>query len=521
MKLELKSNLGPGLVVFLVALPLCLGIALASDAPPLAGLIAGMIGGIVISYLSGSRLSVSGPAAGLAVIVADAIVRLGSYEVFLLAVVLAGLIQLVMGFLKAGKIAHFFPNSVIKGMLAAIGIVIALKQIPHALGRDTDWEGDMEFFQFMDGENTFTEIARAVVSMSPGALLISVLSIIILIVWTRPGLRKYGFFRMVPGPLVVVLVGIALNELFGQIMPSWELTGKGGHLVQIPVVDNALNLIRTPDWSSFGNSEVYVVAATVALIASIETLLCIEATDKLDPEKRVSDTDRELKAQGIGNMLSGLLGGLPVTSVIVRSSANIYSGATARSSSFIHGVLLVGTVLLIPEVLNMIPLAALAAVLINIGVKLANPVLFKELYKQGPGQFIPFIITIIAIVFTDLLIGIGIGLAVGLIYVIRTNFHSAIQMEKKSEREFEMIFRKDISFLNKYVIKQALSSVPHNSRLVINGEKAKFIDQDIYDIIRDFEQAAGQHNVQVEYVNMSSESIRLLDIGEERKIPRI
>lgn len=514
---HLPKDLPAGMVVFLVALPLCLGIALASGAPPLSGLISGIIGGLVVALLSGSQLSVSGPAAGLAVIVADAIHELGSFPIFLVAVVIAGLMQLIMGILKWGKVADFIPNSVIKGMLAAIGIVIFLKQIPHALGRDADWEGDMYFFQFMDGENTFSEIYRALMSMSLGAVIITGASLLLLILWQQPVIQRLPLLKLIPGPLLVVILGILLNQAFAQFAPALYLRAEDGHLVNIPLIigDGMGSLLTFPDWSGLFSGKagsIMITALTVAIIASLETLLSIEASDKLDPEKHISDTDRELRAQGIGNLLSGLVGGLPITSVIVRTSANIYSGAKTRMSAFVHGLLLLATVLLIPTLLNLIPLACLAAILLQIGYKLASPKLFRSMFAQGHHQFHPFIATVLAIVFTDLLIGIVIGIVVGLVYVIKSNFHSPIELEVNQDGSIQIHFRKDISFLNKARLKECLRKIPEGSHVIIDGSGATFIDQDIYDILEDYEAVAGElHRITVEHRNMKSLRLKLLD----------
>ena len=409
---NIKSDLPAGLVVFLVAVPLCLGIALASGAPLFSGIIAGMVGGIVVTSFSGSQLGVSGPAAGLAVIVLAAIEDLGAFDSFLLAVVIAGIVQIVLGIARAGIIGYYFPSSVIKGMLAAIGVIIFLKQIPHAFGYDKDPEGDLEFMQD-DGQNTFSELFNMFEFITPGALIISTLSLAILILWERPFMKKIKLFQIVQGPLVVVALGIILGIVFkgSQFAISQE------HMVAIPVADGFdgfVGLFTLPDFSQILNPQIWIVGITIAIVASLETLLCVEATDKLDPQKRVTPTNRELRAQGIGNLVSGLIGGLPVTQVIVRSSANIQSGGKSRMSALFHGVLILISAMAIPNILNMIPLASLAAILLVVGYKLAKPELFKQMYHAGLKQFVPFTVTVLAIVFTDLLVGIGIGLAVAI-----------------------------------------------------------------------------------------------------------
>lgn len=506
---NLKYDLPAGLVVFLVAVPLCLGIALASGAPLFAGLIAGLVGGIVIGLLSGSDISVSGPAAGLAVIVATAIQSLGSFRVFLLAVAISGVIQIIIGFLRAGVFGHYVPNSVIKGMLAAIGVVIILKQIPHALGRDADYEGDFDFFLTLAGtSNTLFDIVRAIYSASPTAVLISAISIVILAGWERPALQRHKFFRLAPAPLFVVIIGVLINEACRVWLTGYYLRAEDGHLVTMPVasgVGDFLGQFTLPDWSAWSNRQVWLTAATLAVVGSIETLLSIEASDKLDPYRRISDTNRELKAQGIGNLLSGLIGGLPVTSVIVRSSANVYAGARTRMSAIVHGLLLLISVVAIPRLLNLIPLACLAAILLLVGYKLTKIGLYQKMYRAGFDQFLPFIITVVAIVFTDLLTGITIGLVVGFFFVIRTNHHSSITLV--SQDNYYMVrFNKDVSFINKNELKEKLMQIPANAIVIVDGTRATYIDSDIYDVIVDFEQNAKYRNIEVELKHFYSKS---------------
>ena len=418
--------------MFLVALPLCLGVALASGAPLFSGLISGIAGGIVVTLFSGSRHGVSGPAAGLAVMVAAGIETLG-FEAYLLAVVICGVVQLVAGFLRAGVIAHYFPSSVIKGMLAGIGIILILKQIPHALGYDHSWEGELEFFQ-SDGHNTFSEIAYALRSLSPGAIIVSAASLGILLLWQHPRFKQLRLAKALPAPLLVVLLGIALNRTLGGLLP--ELAISAEHLVRVPVsssVGDFFSHFIRPDFSQITNPEVYAIGLTLALIASIETLLSVEATDNLDPEKRVTPTNQELKAQGLGNIVSGLLGGMPLTQVIVRSSANIESGGKTRLASFIHGVLLLACVAAIPGLLNEIPLASLAAILLVIGYRLARVSLFKTMWKEGFWQFVPFIVTIVGLIFTDLLKGIMLGMAVAFFEILIYNYQLDLYREETAE----------------------------------------------------------------------------------------
>ncbi len=501
----LKNDLPAGLVVFLVAVPLCLGIALASGAPLFSGIIAGMVGGIVVALVSGSALSVSGPAAGLTVIVVNAIADLGAFNSFLLAVALAGLIQITLGFLKAGIIGYYFPSSVIKGMLAAIGLILIFKQIPHALGYDEDSEGDFDFLQ-SDGENTFSEILNAVNQNSTGAVIISVISLAILILWDRPALKKLTFFRLVPGALIVVVLGTVINELFLNYAP--ELALKGKHLVSLPVTESPRDFVSKftlPDFSQLGNVKVYIVAVTIAIVASLESLLSVEAADKLDPYKRNTPTNRELKAQGIGNFVSGMIGGLPLTAVIVRSSANINAGAKTKMSAIFHGVLLLTSVVLLAPIMNRIPLACLAAVLLTVGYKLAKVSLFRQMYRIGWDQFLPFVITVVAILFTDLLKGIAIGMAVSIFFILRNNYRSPYFFHKEEHHTGEKIIirlSEDVTFLNKGSIALTLDHLPENSIVEIDGTNSKSIDMDVLEIIHNFKQTAPLKNIQLELKNI-------------------
>lgn len=502
----LRQDLPAGLSVFLVALPLCLGIALASGAPLFSGLVAGVIGGIVIGLLSGSEVSVSGPAAGLAVIVADAIAKLGSYESFLVAVILAGVLQLLMGLIKAGRFSSFFPDSVIKGMLVAIGIVIILKQIPHALGRDNDYEGEFEFQQLADGENTISEIYRAIETASPGAVAISIVSLVFLIGWERvAGRSTRAFFKNFPSALVVVGIGVALNEFFKVAMPDWYLGDTAHqHMVQIPTIapgKSLSSIFNFPDFSMLSNPKVYGIAATIALVASLETLLNLEASDRLDSAKRVSSTNQELIAQGVGNMLSGMIGGLPITSVVVRTSANVYGGARTRISAVSHGVFLLIAVFLGGPLLNLVPLSCLAAILIMVGYKLAKPAIFKKTYRDGWSQFVPFIVTVAGIVFTDLLIGIALGSVVGIIYVLYTNFHSTFRMDRDGSK-VTIEFEKDLYFLSKPQLKEALGTLRPGDEVIIDGTKAPFIDHDIFNMLHDYREIAKVQGIDYELRNV-------------------
>lgn len=502
------SDLSASVVVFLVALPLCLGIALGSGAPLFSGIIAGMVGGIIIGSVSGSQLSVSGPAAGLTVIVATAILKLQVYEAFLLAVVLAGVIQLILGFFRAGVIGDYIPNSVIKGMLAAIGLILILKQLPHFVGYNSDFAGDESFSQNNE-ENTFSGIFHSLNYITPAALIIGILSILVLMVWESKFFKTNKVLKLIPGPLVVVLLGVFLSAMLSGPI-GFEIGRK--QLVSLPVADNAsmfISFFTFPNFSFISNPDVWVTAVTLAIVASLETLLGIEAVDKLDPLKRVTPTNRELKAQGIGNMVSGLIGGLPLTSVVVRSSANVMSGAKTKVSTIFHGILLLVSVFLIPRVLNLIPLSALAAILIFTGYKLAKVSLFKEFYAKGWDQFIPFVVTILAILLTDLLVGIMTGILVGLFFMVRANFRSAVLVVNDNNR-YLVRLRKDVSFLNKPIIKQKLEEVPGNSYIIIDATRADFIDKDIIEEINNFLKHAHLKNIKVEVKRSVSKTMHNL-----------
>lgn len=491
-KRDLKYDFPSSIVVFLVALPLCLGIAMASGAPLFAGVLTGIIGGIVVASISGSPLSVSGPAAGLTTIVAASIMKLGAYETFLLAVVLAGLIQLILGLVKAGMIGNYFPSSVIVGMLAAIGITIILKQLPIAFGML-----ESHAFELDNGGGVAAFTNTILNTVNWGATIICFLSLAILIYWPSiKGLNK------VPAPLVVVILGVALGFAFQgtalNINPE-------GHFVSIPVVSSFnefLGLFIFPDFSQIGNQEVWTVAITIAIVASLETLLSIEAVDKLDPFKRNSPTNRELLAQGVGNMSSGLLGGLPLTSVIVRSSANVNSGGRTRQSAILHGFWLLIALLAIPTLINFIPLACLAAILLHTGYKLAKPALFKSMFKKGLDQFIPFTITVLAIVFTDLLTGVGVGIVVATFYILKANMQNAytFNIEEKENKSTAILkLAEEVSFLNKAPIQQKLHNLPKNvDKVIINGEASKFIDKDVLEVLKDFEHNAMSKGLAIE-----------------------
>lgn len=499
---NLKSDFASGLVVFLVALPLCLGIALASGAPLFSGIISGVVGGIVVGFLSQSHLSVSGPAAGLTAIVLTAIIDLGSFNAFLLAVLIAGLIQLILGFVKAGTISNYFPNNVIEGMLAGIGVIIILKQIPHAFGYDPDFEGDQSFSQ-LDSQNSFSELFQVFNHIQLGSIVIALVSLAILILWNKVEFLKK--IKLVPPALVAVIVSILLNEFFIQSGSDFAITK--AHLVNLPVpttLEEFQNIIVTPDFTAISNSKVWIVAITIAVVASIETLLCIEASDRMDVQKRYTNTNVELKAQGIGNIISALLGGLPMTSVVVRTSANNAAGAKSKMSAIIHGLLLLGSVLAIPFILNKIPLATLAAVLLLVGYKLANPKTVKHFWEKGKYQFIPFIITFTAVVFTDLLKGVALGMIINIIFVLKGNLQRAYVFRKEEYLDGDIIhidLAQEVSFLNKAAIKSTLENIPENSKVVINASDTIYISHDILVMINEFEEVISKDmNINVKLV---------------------
>ena len=502
---NLGQDLPAGLVVFLVALPLCLGISLASGAPLLSGIITGIVGGLLVSWLSGSSLSVSGPAAGLAVIVLDGIKSLGSFEAFLLAGFIAGIIQLALGFLKAGVIALYVPSGVIRGMLAAIGLTLILKQIPHFLGIDKDFFVS-EPVNTAGGNGPIELLSRLPEGLQMGALIIGVISLGILILWETKFIKNIAALKLVPGALIVVVGAVFINIAFGAISP--DLAIDKTHMVSLPVLTSAgdaVGLLRFPDWSQLGNVAIYITAFTIAIVASLETLLCIEAVDKIDPHGRITPTNRELKAQGIGNIISPLIGGIPMTSVIVRSSANVGAGGQTRISAFAHGVLLLLSVLFASRYLNYIPLSALAAILLVVGYKLTKPSIIRAQFKLGWSQFLPFIVTIVAVLLTDLLIGVGIGLLVGVFFILKANYESSHYMhEIKNEEEHltRIELSENVSFLNKASIVRVLDELPAGNRVVIDGSKSEYIDHDVLEAIQNFKDNAKDKDIEVVLVDV-------------------
>ncbi|RHX77620.1 SulP family inorganic anion transporter [Leptospira yasudae] len=501
---DLKHDLSSGLVVFLIALPLCIGIAFASGAPIISGLIGGIVGGIVVSMISKSPLSVSGPAAGLTVVVYDSIQTLGNFNDFLLALCIAGVFQIILGFLKAGILSNFFPSSVVKGMLAAIGAVLILKQIPHAVGYDMDYEGDMDFFQ-RDRENTFSEIWTAFARFTPGAVLLFTVSISVILFWEKLKLHKKF---LIHGSLVAILAGVLLNEVLRSF--GFAIAVGPDHLIQPIRLESVADLVRDdyfPNLSQWKNQAIYIVAVKICVVASLETLLNLDAIEKSDPQRRIVSKNRELVAQGTGNLFSAILGGLPITSVVIRSSANLQAGARTRFSSFLHGLLILVSLILIPTWIARIPLASLAAVLLVVGYKLTDYKTLKAQYKKGTDQFLPFMATLIGIVFSDILIGIGIGALFSIFFIMRRNILNPYEFNKKDMAfgvEVKIDLSEDVSFLNKSSMLYKLEKVPNNAHLIIDGSKSKYIDPDVLEIIEDFKIVAESRNIKLEIIDVTS-----------------
>jgi MFS superfamily sulfate permease-like transporter len=490
----IKNDLPASIIVFFVALPLCLGIALACGVPLFSGIVAGFIGGIIVGIASGSPLGVSGPAAGLVIIIINGIGALGSWSAFLLAIVLSGFIQIIMGYAKAGFIAYFLPSSVIKGMLTGIGLLIILKQIPHAVG----------YLPLADGN-----INNIINAINPGAIIISLLSLIVLILWDNVLIKKHKIFTFVQGPIVVVVLGVVISFIYKNNILPFSLTTE--FMVNLPVAKTFKGFVSQfsmPDFSAIQSPVVWKTALLIAIIGSLETLLCIEATDKLDPLKRITPTNKELKAQGLGNVVSGLIGGLPITQVIVRSSANISFGAKSKLSTILHGVFLLFSAAFLPDLLNMIPLASLAVILIMVGYKLSKPVIFKHMYKLGAEQSIPFAVTVIGLITTDLLIGVTIGLCFGIFFTLRHSYENAYYMEKiitnaddNKPKTYNLILAEEVSFFNKASIINALDVIPENSNVIIDCTKSKSLSYDVVEVIRDYKATAAQKNINVKTIN--------------------
>ncbi|MDZ4726245.1 MAG: SulP family inorganic anion transporter [Leptospira sp.] len=521
---SIKNDLPSSLVVFLVALPLCLGVALASGAPLISGVISGVIGGVIVGFLSQSHISVSGPAAGLVAVVISAISQLGSFDIFLLAVVIAGLMQIIAGILRAGFIANYIPSNVIKGLLAAIGIILILKQIPHAVGFDVDPEDDFAFFQ-RDGENTFSELFKTYKYFSWGAIVISAVSLFVLTVIAKPLDKKIKFF---PASLLVVIVGVLLNNLFKEYFPALYLTEK--HLVNIPKIESFSSIFLFPAWDQILNLKVWIVASTIAIFASLETLLNLDAIQNIDPHKRAPSPNVELMAQGVGNMLSGFIGGLPITSVIVRSTVNIYAGAKTKLSTIMHGFLLAISVFTLGSLLNQIPLSSLAAILLVTGYKLARVSLFKDYYNKGNNQFIPFVVTIAAIIFTDLLVGVLIGLTISIFFLLKNNYKNPFLIERETLNIGETVrveLPNQVSFLNKASIKDTLWALPPNSKVIIDATNSNYIDHDILELIEEFRSiVAVERKIQLNLIGIKKQYelvdqvqfVNILDKEAQQKI---
>lgn len=502
----LKHDLPAGLSVFFVALPLCLGIALASGAPLYAGLLSGIIGGLVVALISGSPLAVSGPAAGLTTLVAASIISLGDYKVFLLAVMVAGLFQLLLGLLKLGAIANYFPSSVIKGMLAAIGIILISKQVPLALGYDQPKFWTSGFLKLFSPNNMFGNLDNFNHHITRGTILITFVSLVMLILLQQPFAKK---LKIIPAPLLVVVAGILINILFTNVASNFSL--KQTQLVNIQ--SNIFASITFPDFSKlFSTAEIWKDGLIIGLLATLETLLCIEAVDKLDKRNRITPVNRELIAQGIGNMTCGLLGAIPMTAVVVRGAANVDAGARTKFSAFTHGLFLLLAVLLVPFLLNKIPYASLSAILLITGYNLAKPKLFRNMWSLGWKQFIPFLITILVILSTDLLIGVSIGLLISIYFIIQNNFKAEYKITKSTHLNIETHYIKlnsNVTFLNKVKLRKALDEIPEYSVLTIDGSECNFIDYDILEIVSEYHNKAHNRHIElhlkgIEKVNITA-----------------
>ncbi len=504
-----RSDLQASLVVFLVALPLCLGIALASGAPMSSGLVAGIIGGLVVGPLSGSPISVSGPAAGLTVIVASSLHSLGSFDLFMAAVFLSGIFQIIFSLCRGGLIGDYFPTSVIRGMLAAIGLILILKQFPHAVGYDADYMGD-ESFQETGGQNTFTRLFSTLQMIHWGAILISLCSFFIIVAWEKLAARGNKFFQLIPGALIAVVSGVSLTYFFRD-SPWFSL--RPDQLVSLPLSGFSEFKFFIPELNEIFGLKVVVVAFTISLVGSLESLLSVDAADKLDDEGRVTDKNRELLAQGVGNTLAGLCGGLPITAVIVRTSANSNAGAKTRLSAILHSIWLLAAVIIIPLYLNLIPLAALATILILVGYKLTKPKILLDMYRKGLSNFIPFISTIVAILLTDLLTGIAIGMVIGFFFVVKTNLHKAVVLVQ-DETMFLIRFHKDVSFLQKSSLQQMLRSLPEGSTVMIDGSQSVYVDNDIVDLLEEFVRRAPAAGISV---TLKKSSLALCALFKEER----
>jgi MFS superfamily sulfate permease-like transporter len=503
----ISSDIGSGLIVFLVALPLCLGIALASGAPVIAGIITGIVGGTITCLISGSALSVSGPAAGLTVIILDGIHSLGSFEKFLAAVVIAGIFQIIFAILRLGFIAEYIPGSVLKGMLAGVGAVIIIKQIPYTLGNEHVNVDNLSFSGILPEGSSFAEVLSAIYYFNPTVTAISIISLALIYAWESI-IPRSKLMKLIPGALIATVVGITLSYIIQSFKP-YGLSLSQQHLVSIPIFSSLNSLVTSltmPDFQVLFNHEVIYLGLVMALVASIETLLSVEAIDRIDPYHRISPTNRELLAQGTGNVISGMLGGLPMTAVILRSSANVYSGGKTRLACIVHGLLLLASLLCFSSLLNMIPLSTLAVILILVGYKLTQIKEFKKMYSSGYDQFVPFLVTFIGVIATDLLTGVIMGLIVGLAYVMRTNHHDSMTLVSENNN-FYLRFNKDVSFLNKAELKSNLCCIPDNANVFIDGSKSLFIDKDIVDLINDFTIQASHRGIELKLKHCEHKSL--------------
>lgn len=496
---KIVGDLRSSVVVFLVALPLCVGIALASQAPLSAGLIAGVIGGLVVGLLSGSELSVAGPTASLAIIVSQGIRELGDFKLFAVAVVLSGIVQMVFSMLRAGNIGNYFPTAVIKGMLSSIGLILILKQIPHALGSHADFMGSEEFHQHSNDENSFNAIFHAVGGINIGCVLLALISLVAILIWDRFSQKStLKSLKFIPSALIAVALTAIINKF---LFTSGAIQLPNHHLVQLPFVggfESVISQISFPNWAALSKASTYSLAIMIASVGSIEALLSVDAADRLDPEKRTTSKNRELFVQGAGNILSGLAGGLPLTAVVLRSSANVNAGAKTRASAILHGAWLLLVIIAIPTLINLIPLPALAIVLILTGFKLNTPEIYRKMYRSGLDQFIPFAATILAVLLTDLLRGIAIGMLMGFIFIVKRGVHRSVVMVHDADKHYLIRFMKDISFFEKSKVMKMLGEIPNGAVVTIDGSKDVFVDADIVSIIEEFIQGAGYKDISVE-----------------------
>ena len=489
----LKHDFKASITVFFVALPLCLGISLASGAPVYSGLIAGILGGLLVSLISGSQLSVSGPAAGLTAICAAAISELGGFEIFLLSVIIAGILQIILGILKLANFTHLIPTSVIKGMLTAIGLILISKQIPLIIGYNKPdfWTGAL--FNIFTFNHAFQNVDNLYHSISAGVITLSLISLFILNGWKKWVTPK---IPLIPSSFVTVLFGALLAIIFQS---TKLLYFSSENFVSIP--QNVFSELHFPDLESiFDNTKIWKYAIIITIVASLETLLGLEAIDKLDPQNRITPQNKELIAQGCGNVVSGLTGGLPITAVIVRASANAEAGARTKLSSFTHGVWLLISLLVAIPLINHIPYCVLAVILLRTGYNLAKPTMIRQVYRQGKEQFLPFLITVIAILLTDLLIGVLIGIIYSIYFLIRHTYRAGFTVKEFSDghtRHYKIELALNVSFLNKKRIRELLDSLHEYSIVEIDGSDSVYIDHDILEIFQEFKSKAHLRHIQL------------------------